>query len=123
VKMHRARYMWITCAPLVWLLIVTYTASLEKIFSELPRVGFLAQARQLQAAIDAGKIAAAKIGDTKTMIFNAQLDAALCVIFLVLVTIIVLDSIRIWAGILQGTREAKVVEAPFVPSQLRPEEV
>jgi carbon starvation protein len=123
VKMHRARYMWITCVPLIWLITVTYTAALEKIFSELPRVGFLAQARQLQSAIDAGKIAAAKIGDTKTMIFNAQLDAALCVIFLVLVTIILLDSIRIWVGILQGTREAKVVEAPFVASQLRPEEV
>jgi carbon starvation protein len=123
VKMHRSRYMLITCAPLAWLLTVTYTAALEKIFSDLPRVGFLAQARQLQSAIDAGKVTAANLANTRTMIFNAQVDAALCVIFLVLVTIIVLDSVRIWFGILNGSREAKVAEAPFVPTQLRPEEV
>jgi carbon starvation protein len=123
VKMHRSRYMLITCAPLAWLLTVTYTAALEKIFSDLPRVGFLAQARQLQSAIDAGKVTAANLVNTRTMIFNAQVDAALCVIFLVLVTIIVLDSVRIWFGILNGSREAKVAEAPFVQTQLRPEEV
>src|SRR3984885_2101265 len=27
VKMHRARYMWVTCVPLAWLVIVTFTAS------------------------------------------------------------------------------------------------
>ena len=53
VKMHRARYMWVTCVPLVWLVIVTFTASYEKIFSPLPRIGFLAQASQLEAALQA----------------------------------------------------------------------
>jgi carbon starvation protein len=123
LKMHRARYLWITCIPLTWLLIVTYTAALEKILSDLPRIGFLAQARQLQSALDAGKVAAAKIADTQTAILNAQVDAALCMIFLVLVTIIVVDSLRVWVGILQGTRDASVQEAPFVVTQLRAEEI
>src|SRR6185503_6099325 len=59
IKMHRARYMWVTCMPLVWLVIVTFSASYEKIFSPLPRVGFLAQAAQLEAALQAGAIATA----------------------------------------------------------------
>ncbi len=123
LKMHGLRYVWVTMVPLIWLTIVTYTAAWQKMFSELPRVGFLAQARQFEAAIEAGKVAAAKLGETQTLIFNARLDAAICGVFLVLVTTILLDSIRLWIGILNGTRERTVRESPFVATQLRPEEV
>jgi carbon starvation protein len=119
IKMHRARYMWITCIPLVWLVIVTFTAGYQKIFSPIPRLGFLAQASQLEAALASGNVAAGNVAATQTLIFNAKLDALVCGIFLVLVTTILLDSIRIWAGILRGTHEARVAEAPFVPSRLR----
>jgi carbon starvation protein len=123
VKMHGRRFLWITCVPLVWLTTVTYAAALEKIFSDQPRIGFLAQASQLEAAVQAGTIAASKVGETQTIIFNARLDAALCGIFLVLVTTVLLDSVRVWWGILAGSREATVSETPFVPSRLRAEEV
>jgi carbon starvation protein len=122
VKMHRAKFMWITCVPLTWLLIVTYTASYQKIFSPLPRVGFLAQADELQASLSAG-LSAAQITVIKTQIFNARLDAVVCAIFVVLVTAIVLDSLRAWIGILRGTRAARISETPFVLTQLRPEEI
>src|SRR3954467_12891094 len=46
LKMHGPRFMWITCAPLVWLVIVTFTAATQKIFSPSPAIGFLAQARR-----------------------------------------------------------------------------
>jgi len=123
IKMHRARYMWITCVPLAWLVIVTFTASYEKIFSPLPRLGFLAQASALEAALAAGKVAAADIAATHTLIFNARLDAFLCGVFVILVGTILIDSIRVWAGILRGTRPSSVAEAPFVLSRLSPEEV
>ncbi|MBM3736268.1 MAG: carbon starvation protein A [Acidobacteria bacterium] len=123
VKMHGAKYMWITCGPLAWLVIVCYTAAWQKIFSDLPRVGFLAQASQLEAALASGKVAAAQVAATQQQIFNNRLDAAVCAVFLVLVTTILVDSIRLWYGILTGTRPAHVNESPFVLSQLRPEEV
>jgi carbon starvation protein len=123
IKMHRARYMWITCMPLAWLVVVTFTAGWQKIFSPEPRVGFLAQADHLETALRSGQIAAAKIAETQALIFNARLDATVCGIFLFLVALILADSIRVWTGILRGTREAKVTEAPFVPSRLRPEEI
>jgi carbon starvation protein len=123
VKMHRAKFMWITCMPLVWLLVVTYTASYQKIFSPMPRIGFLAQAEQLQASLANTALSAAETATIKTQIFNARLDAVVCAIFIVLVTAIVIDSVRVWIGILRGTREARVVEAPFVLTQLRPEEI
>jgi carbon starvation protein len=123
IKMHRARYMWVTCAPLAWLLVVTYTASFQKIFSAAPRIGFLAQAAALQSAIDAGAVPAARVAATQAQIFNNRLDAALCGIFVVLVTTILIDSVRVWIGILRGRREARVNEAPFVLSTLRAEEL
>ncbi len=60
---------------------------------------------------------------TATLIFNARLDAALCGLLMVLVAVILVDSLRVWYGILQGTREARIGEAPFVASQLRVEEL
>ncbi|MGH9675378.1 MAG: carbon starvation CstA family protein, partial [Bryobacteraceae bacterium] len=123
VKMHRARFLWITCLPLAWLVTICYTAGLQKIFSPLPRVGFLAQADQLQASLDGGRVAAAQVAAVQAQIFNNRLDAVVCGVFLVLVTVILFDSVRLWIGILRGSREARVVEAPFVVSRLRPEEV
>ena len=115
LKMHGAKYMWITCAPLAWLVIVTFTAAWEKIFSPVPAIGFLAQVERLAA----GPQTAA----TATLIFNARLDAALCGLLMALVAVILADSLRVWYGILRGTSEARVIEAPFVTSQLRPEEL
>jgi len=123
LKMHGLKYIWITCVPLVWLVVVTYTAAWQKIFSPVPRIGFLAQAAQLESALASGEIAAARFAETQARIFNERLDAAVCGIFLVLVTTILLDSIRVWVGILRGTRDSTIHEAPYVPSTLRAEEI
>ena len=115
LKMHGPKFMWITCVPLTWLAAATFTASYQKIFSPLPALGFLAQANQLEA----GPQTAA----TQALVFNARLDAAVCGILALLVAIILVDSLRIWYGILRGTRDARVSEAPFVPSRMQPEEI
>ncbi len=123
IKMHRARYMWITILPLVWLITVTFTAALQKIFSEVPRIGFLSQARVFESNIAAGKVATAKLGEVKALIFNNQLDAVVCAVFLILVATILIDSIVLWTGILRGQRDARNLESPFVQSRLSAEEV
>ena len=115
VKMHRAKYMWITCAPLAWLVVVCYTAGLTKIFSDLPRVGFLAQANALEAALAAGQIPAAQIAATKAQIFNNRLDAAICAVFLVLVTLILLDSMRVWLRYIGGAEPVLAID-PVSPA-------
>ncbi len=123
IKMHGAKYMWVTCVPLAWLVLVTFSAGWEKLFSDSPRIGFLSQAGQLATALGAGKIAAAKVAETQTLLFNARLDAVICGVLMVLVAVILVDSIRIWTGILRGTRVSILAEAPFVMSRLKAEEL
>ncbi len=114
LKTHGLKFMWITCAPLAWLVIVTFSAAWQKIFSPLPAIGFLAQAERLRLTTGPSR---------DTLIFNARLDAAMCGLLMLMVATILVDSIRIWAGILRGTRKAEVTETPFVISQLQPEEL
>jgi carbon starvation protein len=110
VKMHGAKYLWVTLVPLSWLVVVTFTAGWQKIFSLLPDLGFLAQADKLAAGPHTSA--------TATLIFNARVDAAVCGVFLILVTVILVDSIRVWSGILSGARDARLTETPFIQSEL-----
>ena len=121
LKMHRLKYIWITCAPLAWVVTTTFTAAWQKIFSAQPAIGFLAQAAQLETALRAGT--AADAAATRALIFNARLDAAVCGVLLLLVGAILVDSMRVWIGILRGAGDARVREAPFVLSRLRAEEL
>lgn len=123
IKMHRWKYIWITGVPMIWLVAVTYTASYQKILSPIPALGFLAQADALKARLAAGAVPAAQIAATEAQIFNNQLDAVVCGLFVILVTTIIIDSIRTWTKILFGGGTVRVNESPYVPSSLRPEEV
>jgi carbon starvation protein len=110
IKMHRAKYAAVTLVPLAWLVAVTFTASWQKMFNSNPRVGFLAQARAL-ATGPATSV-------TGRVIFNNRLDAAVTGILVVMVTLVLVESGRQWWGILRGTREVPVKEAPFVRTRL-----
>jgi carbon starvation protein len=110
IKMHRAKYAAVTLLPLAWLVAVTFTASWYKMFDANPRVGFLAQARVLAAG--------PATGATARLIFNNRLDAAVTGVLVVMVTLVLVESVRQWWGILSGAREARVKEAPFVRTRL-----
>jgi carbon starvation protein len=103
--------------------VVTFTAGYQKIFSDQPRLGFLSEASHLQNAINAGTITAGKIAEAQSTIFNDRLDAAVCGMFLIMVALILVDSVRVWIRILRAPRKVKVDEEPFVLSQLQTEEL
>ena len=118
LKMHGLKYVFITAIPLAWLLVVNFTAGIEKVFSPLPRLGFLASAQATEMALQSGTIAAAHAAEAHARIFNDRLDAAICFLFLVLVALIVIDSARVWYALLSGARSTKTSETPFVLSSL-----
>ncbi len=110
IKMHRAKYGLVTLAPLMWLVTVTFTASWHKIFDSDPRIGFLAQARQLAAA-----------GGNPRLIFNNRLDAMVTGILVALVTLLLFESVRLWIGLVSGRQAARTAEAPFVRTRFAEE--
>jgi len=83
----------------------------------------LSPVERMQHLLDSGAVAAPNVSALQTQIFNSRLDAAVCALFLVLVSIILIDSLRVWWGILSGSRSARVEETPFVLTQLRAEEL
>ena len=113
VKMHRARYAAVTLVPLAWLVAVTFTASWEKIFDPNPRIGFLAQARALDSA--------SATSATGRLILNNRLDAAVTAVLVVMVTLVLIESLRQWIAILRGGEVTPVKESPFVMTRLTEE--
>ena len=91
-KMKRQRYAWVTILPTVWLLVCTLMAGLEKIFSAVPAIGFIAHAQVFGNAAAAGKILApAKtMAEMQRVIFNDYVDATLCALFVAVVLAMVL---------------------------------
>ena len=112
IKAGRARYAWVALVPLVFLGAVTFTAGIEKIAHPHPRIGFLAMAGKLGGDIAAGRVPAAKLAATQSLIFNARLDALVAGIFLLLVVAIFVVSLREWLLVLLRRRAAVLHETP-----------
>jgi carbon starvation protein len=111
IKAGKARYAWVTLAPLAWVLVVTLTAGWQKVFAADPRLGFLAH-----AALTAGQVAAGSLDPARgaRLVFNDRLDAALALGFMAVTVLVVLASARVWALVLTRRRPAALKESPFV---------
>ena len=118
IKMGRSRYIWATLLPLGWLLSVTVSAGLMKIFSPAP-VGFLAIARGLEARI-AGGGTPAELKAWGAQLFNNRVDAVVTGAFLVLVAIVVVANARVWWQLLSGRRAPALREEPYVAAASGP---
>jgi carbon starvation protein len=121
LKMGRLKWIWVTVAPMVWLVTVTMTASYEKIFSANPRIGFLSFARALAVQVSAGKIPAAKLADTQRVIFNQRLDAVVTAILAAMVAVLIVEGLIQWYGILSGRWDTTLHETPYVRTSWEPD--
>ena len=103
LKTRRAGYALVTLAPLVWLVIVTFSASWHKIFDPDPRIGFLAQARQIAA-----------VHGNARLVFNNRLDAVVTAVLVALVAVLLIESARQWISVLLRQSDRRSTESPFV---------
>ncbi|OWY82386.1 carbon starvation CstA family protein [Rhodococcus sp. BUPNP1] len=120
VKKGLVKWAWIPGVPLVWDLIVTMTASWQKIFSGDRAVGYWAQHR---AFVDAKNSGATTFGSAKTVdeidavIRNTFIQGTLSIVFAGLVLIVVV------AGVVVCIRSIRAggmptTETPDVPSKI-----
>lgn len=117
LKMGRLRWIWVTLLPMAWLVIITMTASYQKIFSANPRIGFLSYANALAAQIATAKIPAAKIVETQRVIFNQRLDAAVTALLAGMILVLLVEAIIQWHAILGRGKEPVLHETPYVRTQ------
>jgi carbon starvation protein len=111
IKGGRARYAWVTLAPLAWVLTVTLTAGWQKVFSTDPQLGFLAHASQTAEQVAAGSLDAARGAQ---LLFNDRLDAAVALLFMAVTVLVIAASAREWFLVLTRRRPATAKESPFV---------
>jgi carbon starvation protein len=117
LKMGRTRWIWITLAPMVWLVAITMTASYQKIFDASPRIGFLAQARVLTAQIASGAIPTDRIAATQRLIFNNRLDAAVTAVLAAMIMVLLVEAVGEWIAILSGRKKAVLHESPYTATR------
>ena len=117
LKTGRARYCWVTAAPLAWLGVVTSTAAWQKLFSVDPKIGFLSGAADIADKLAAGALAADKAAVAGKLMINLKIDAALTAFFLLVLWVVILDMLRIAWRAYRGQPLAPAAEAPYQRTQ------
>ncbi len=90
------RHIWVVVLPLGFAAVITVTASMYKIFSPVPAVGYWAQHNAFQTALDQGKTS---LGTAKTVeamqavVRNPTVQGTLSVLFVVLTLIVLVAAI------------------------------
>jgi carbon starvation protein len=118
IKMGKVKYVWVTGVPLTWLAVVCTTAAYQKVFSPNPAVGFLSGAQDLADKLAAGTLAADKIASAPQLIIGQRIDAALALLFAIILWVVIFDMLRMSFRFLNGGKVAPLSESPHVATQL-----
>jgi len=119
LKHGKARYVWVPGIALAWELIVTMTASWQKVFSGDPKIGFFQQRSVFSAAFDQGKVLppAKSIDQMQQVITNSTVNGVLSAVFALLTLTVVASAIPIWIKALK-IGGLSTTEIPHQPSHL-----
>lgn len=120
LKMGKKKYVWVTLMPLAWLMIVTFYAAWQKIFSDIPKIGFLKQAEVMKEAAASGNLppTVPSIEAAERLVFNNTLNAYLTAIFMLLILGVLIDAMRIWYKAIKSDKPLETAEEPFVQTKL-----
>jgi carbon starvation protein len=114
IKMGKARYLFITIVPLLFMAVVTFSAGYMKIFSPDPNLGLLASVRlAIQKSVQAADAGAAAVLIRQATMY--RIDVFVAATFLVLVLLIVIGSALEWYRLLAGRKRVELHESKFVP--------
>ncbi|MFJ4997672.1 carbon starvation CstA family protein [Microbacterium sp. NPDC088619] len=113
------KILWVVALPLAFVTVVTVTASLQKIFSSVPQVGYFANHVAFRDALAAGETSfgtATSVAAMEAVVRNTMIQGILSVTFLVLSVIVITISL---IKVIQAVRPGPVIdhEDPEVPSR------
>ncbi|MBB5750438.1 carbon starvation CstA family protein [Micrococcus sp. TA1] len=114
------KYLWVVVLPLAFAAVVTITASLYKIFSPVPAVGYWAQHNAFRQALEDGQTSfgtAKSVEAMEAVVRNTFVQGTLSVVFMVL-TIIVITMAVVATVKSYRTRGVPENEDPRVESRI-----
>ncbi|BBY79387.1 carbon starvation protein A [Mycolicibacterium pulveris] len=120
IKKGHLKWAWIPGIPLLWDLVITLTASWQKIFSGDSRVGYWTQHFAYRAAQEQGlqSFGAAKNPDQiSDVVRNTFIQGTLSIVFAVLVVIVFITGVIMVLRVLRGTATPTTEDDP-VPSRI-----
>jgi carbon starvation protein len=119
IKHGKAKWAWVPGVGLVWDLIVTLTASYQKVFSDNPKIGYWQQRADFKAAMDSGEVVApaTDMDQMQQIVTNSTVNGTLQALFALLVIVIVLNALFIWVKAIRAGG-LPTTEVPKVPSKL-----
>jgi len=128
IKKGLLKWAWIPGVPLLWDLVVTLTASWQKIFSGDPAVGYWTQHSRYLAARNAGKTAfgaAKNAHQLNEVIRNTFIQGTLSILFALVVVIVFVAGIIVALRAIRGggrplTEDDPVPSKRFAPAGLIP---
>ena len=120
------RHLWVVVLPLGFAAVVTVTASMYKIFSPVPAVGYWAQNEAFRTALAEGKTSfgtAKSVEAMEAVVRNTTVQGTLSVVFVVLTLVVlvaaIVTSVRAARGHLGVDTEDRRVESRiFAPAGL-----
>ncbi len=118
-KHGKARYVWVPGIALAWDLIVTMTASWQKVFSGDVKIGFFQQRSVFQTALDKGLLIkpAKTMDQMQQVITNVTVDGVLQALFAVLTLTVIASAIPVWIKAAKSGG-LPTAEVPRQPSHL-----
>ncbi|MGF3054005.1 carbon starvation CstA family protein [Microbacterium sp. YY-03] len=117
------RWLWIIALPLAFTAVVTITASMYKIFSPVPAVGYFANNAAFSQALAEGKT---EFGTAKTVeameavVRNTAVQGVLSVIFVVLAIIVIIMSVIVTIRAIRNGGGENMEDAPVASRRYAP---
>ncbi|QTX05609.1 carbon starvation CstA family protein [Agromyces archimandritae] len=112
-------WLWIVALPLAFTAVITITASMQKIFSTVPGVGYWAQHAAFRDALAAGETSFGTAGSVEAMeavVRNTFIQGTLSIIFVVLAIIVIAVSVLVTIKAFRNGGGVDT-EDPAVPSR------
>ncbi|WP_214109478.1 carbon starvation CstA family protein [Acrocarpospora catenulata] len=120
IKSGKLRWAWVTGLPLAWIVALTMTASWQKMFSDNPKIGFLAQRERYADALADGKVLAPakNLDQMHVVVVNSTVDAVLCSMFALLVIVIIANAAVVCYRAIRAAEPLPLAEGPYAVSTI-----
>jgi carbon starvation protein len=119
IKHGKAKWAWVPGVGLVWDLIITMTASYQKVFSDDVKIGYFAQRSAYQDALDQGELLppATDEAQMEQIVTNSLVNGVLQALFALLVIIVIVNAVFVWVRALRAGG-LPTTEVPAKPSHI-----